>query len=95
MKQKETILTAFGQYLWDKRISNTKFAVMMTNYLNEKGLLSEGEKFSARTVEKWRYGNRIPNSINMKAIKELTGVKPDSWFQEQSEEPHAEDDRSG
>ena len=37
--------------------------------------------FSQRTVEKWRYGKRIPDSVNMKAIKALTGVSADSFFE--------------
>lgn len=84
MKREGTVLTEFGRYLWDNRISDAKFAKLMANHLNL-------ETFSKRTVEKWRYGKRIPSSTNMKAIKELTGVSSDSFY----EEPHAEDDRSG
>jgi hypothetical protein len=75
VKDKETVLTAFGQYLWKNRISDAKFAVMLANHLKI-------DTFSKRTVEKWRYGSRVPNSINMKAIKELTGVSPATFFDE-------------
>lgn len=84
MKRPDTVLTAFGQWLWENRISDAKFAVMLANHLKL-------ESFSKRTVEKWRYGKRVPNSVNMRAIKELTGVSPDTFF----EEPNAPDDRSG
>lgn len=96
VKQERPVLTAFGQYLWDNRISNAKFAVTMTKYLKEKGLLAEDEKFSPRTVEKWRYyGNRVPNSINMRAIMELTGLSPATFFDDPGGKTSAEDDRSG
>jgi hypothetical protein len=75
VKQKETVLTAFGQYLWKNRISDAKFAVMLANHLKL-------DAFSKRTVEKWRYGKRVPNSVNMKAIKDLTGVSPDTFFED-------------
>lgn len=88
MKQRpETILTAFGLWLWKNRISDAKFALMMAKYL---GI----ESFSKRTVEKWRYGKRIPNGINMKAVKELTGISADTFFEE-PEDANAENDRSG
>ena len=91
MKETGTVLTVFGKYLWDNRISDAKFAAMFSKHLKEQGLLAGDEEFSKRTVEKWRYGKRVPNSVNMKAIKELTGVDPNSWF----EEPNAQNDRSG
>lgn len=87
MKRPETILTAFGLWLWKNRISDAKFALMMAKYLNVP-------TFSKRTVEKWRYGKRVPHGINMKAIKELTGVSADSFFDE-PEGRDAADDRSG
>lgn len=74
MEQDERVLTAFGWWLWKNRISNAKFANMMAQHL-------EIASFSQRTVEKWRYGNRIPDSVNMKAIKALTGVSADSFFE--------------
>jgi hypothetical protein len=72
--QDATNLTAFGRWLWKNRISDAKFANMMAQHL-------EIGSFSQRTVEKWRYGKRVPDSLNMKAIKALTGVSADSFFE--------------
>lgn len=74
MKRDDTVLTAFGRWLWKNRISNAKFAEMMAQHL-------EIRDFSQRTVEKWRYAIRVPNSVNMKAIKALTGITADSFFE--------------
>src|SRR5665213_3009173 len=68
-----TALTAFGWWLWKNRISDAQFAEMMAKHLRL-------ETFSKRTVEKWRYGKRIPHGENMKAVKALTGVTADSFF---------------
>jgi hypothetical protein len=46
---------------------------------NDGSALRTGD-FSQRTVEKWRYGKRIPGGVNMRAVKELTGVSADSFF---------------
>jgi hypothetical protein len=75
VKRDDTVLTAFGRWLWKNRISDAKFAEMMAHHL-------EIDSFSQRTVEKWRYGKRIPSSVNMKVIKTLTGVSADSFFDE-------------
>jgi hypothetical protein len=75
VKRDDTVLTAFGRWLWKNRISDAKFAEMMAQRL-------EIADFSQRTVEKWRYGKRIPGSINMRVIKALTGLSADSFFDE-------------
>lgn len=67
--------TPLGVYLYERRISSEQFAVMMANELNLK-------KFSYRTVEKWRTGERVPNSRNMRAIKALTGITADQMLGE-------------
>jgi hypothetical protein len=74
VKRDGTVLTAFGRWLWKNRVSDAKFANMMAQHLGMDG-------FSQRTVEKWRYGKRIPGSVNMKAIKALTGISADSFFE--------------
>jgi hypothetical protein len=73
VKRDGTVLTAFGRWLWKKRISDAQFAEMLAKHLRL-------ETFSKRTVEKWRYGKRIPGGVNMRAVKELTGVSADSFF---------------
>lgn len=70
----ETELSALGRYLWERRISDRDFAKMMATHLNVK-------RFSARTVEKWRYGLRVPQAGNMRAIKELTGITADQMLE--------------
>jgi len=75
VKQDGTVLTAFGRWLWKNRISDAQFAEMMAKHLRL-------ETFSKRTVEKWRYGKRTPHGENMKAVKALTGVTADSFFEE-------------
>lgn len=75
MRRPGTEMSAFGVWLWDRRISDRAFAEMMRDEL-------QLEKFSQRTVEKWRYGKRIPRGKNMIAIKKLTGITADSFLEE-------------
>lgn len=75
MERDGTTLTAFGQWLWEHRISDAKFAAMLAKHLRL-------ETFSPRTIEKWRYGKRKPNSVNMQAIRAITGVSADSFYDE-------------
>jgi len=65
--------TPLGVYLYSNRISSEQFAEMMAKELKLQA-------FSARTVEKWRSGERIPNSKNMRAIKTLTGITADQML---------------
>lgn len=74
MKKSESKMSLFGIWLWKNRISDAGFATMMANHLKI-------DTFSKRTVEKWRYGHRIPNSHHMKAIKALTGISADSFLE--------------
>jgi hypothetical protein len=80
VKRDETVLTVFGRHLWENRISDAQFAEMMAKHLRL-------ETFSKRTVEKWRYGKRIPHGENMKAVRALTGVTADSFFEEPIQPP--------
>lgn len=70
---KQAALSALGRWLWDHRVSDRDFADMMAKELGVK-------EFSARTVEKWRYGLRYPSGKNMIAIKALTGVTADQML---------------
>lgn len=54
----------FHKWLIDNRYSNRQFAERMKEQLGV-------EKFSERTVEKWRYG-AIPSPRNLIAIKAIT-----------------------
>lgn len=65
--------TPLGVYLYSQGISSERFAEMMAKELNLKS-------FSTNTIDKWRSGDRTPNSINMRAIKALTGITADQML---------------
>jgi hypothetical protein len=68
--------TPLGIYLYTHGISSERFARMMADAL-------EMETFPVSTVDKWRTGDRMPNSINMRAIKDLTGITADQMLEAQ------------
>lgn len=65
--------TPLGVYLYTNRISSEQFAGMMAKELKV-------ESFSTNTIDKWRSGERVPNSRNMRAIKALTGITADQML---------------
>lgn len=66
-------LSPLGKWLWEQRISDREFAVMMAAELGVS-------RFSTSTVENWRYGRRNPYGENMRAIKALTGITADQML---------------
>lgn len=54
--------------MWNQRVSNPELAKMMAKELNRAD-------FSARTVEKWRYGHRRPTIKNAIALRAITGIE--------------------
>lgn len=83
MRRPGTAMSEFGEYLWDHRISDRQFAEKMAKELKL-------DTFSHRTVEKWRYGKRIPNSHHMRVIKALTGISADSFLEGPKKETEPE-----
>lgn len=65
--------TPLGVYLYRNGISSEKFAESMAKELNLPS-------FSVNTIDKWRSGDRVPNSKNMRAIKSLTGITADEML---------------
>lgn len=60
--------TALAIWMWDHRVSNRDLADMMAKELKV-------ERFSPRTVEKWRYGKRVPVAKNALALRNITGIE--------------------
>ena len=60
-------LSPVGKWLWEQRFSDRDFANKMKAELGVP-------KFSASTVENWRYGTRNPHGKNLNAIIRLTGL---------------------
>lgn len=67
--------TPLGVYLYANGISSEQFAGMMANHLRLN-------TFSVDTVNKWRSGERVPNSKNMRAIRALTNITADQMLGE-------------
>jgi len=64
-------LSNLGKYLWDQRLTDSEFAEMMRAEL-------QVPKFSASTVENWRYGTRNPTGKNLVAVVKLSGLTADT-----------------
>lgn len=63
-------LSPLGKWLWEQRFSDRDFA-------NRVKIYRALPKFSASTVENWRYGTRNPHGENLKAVMALTGMTAD------------------
>lgn len=63
-------LSPLGKWLWQQRFSDRDFAERVRIYRCLP-------KFSASTVENWRYGKTSPKGENLKAVMALTGMTAD------------------